>query len=103
MKRTKLLSKPILCELKESIPLHNCNCKCCSIEITSSHYIYIFYVDSASTSMMLCFREGSLFELARGLYIATRGKSLLKIAYVIFVILKSHDFFSVIFRDFSDF
>ena len=26
-----------------------------------------------------------------------RGKSLLKIAYVIFVILKSHDFFSVIF------
>ena len=26
-----------------------------------------------------------------------RGKSLLKIAYVIFVILKSHDFFSLIF------
>ena len=35
--------------------------------------------------------------------VQTRGKSLLKIAYVIFVILKSHDFFSVIFCDFSDF
>ena len=32
-----------------------------------------------------------------------RGKSLLKIAYVIFKILKSHDFFSVMFCDFSDF
>ena len=31
----------------------------------------------------------------------TRGKSLLKIPYVIFVILKSHDFFSVIFCDFE--
>ena len=29
-----------------------------------------------------------------------RGKLLLKIAYVIFVILKSHGFFSVIFCDF---
>ena len=34
--------------------------------------------------------------------ICPRGKSLLKIAYVIFVILKSHDFFCVIFCDFSD-
>ena len=32
-----------------------------------------------------------------------RGKSLLKIAYMIFAIWKSHDFFSVIFCDFNDF
>ena len=32
-----------------------------------------------------------------------RGKSLLRIAYVIFVILKSHDFFCDFFVTFSDF
>ena len=60
------------------------------------------------THIFLHHKQIVLFHLTfltrlRPRYIEPRGKSLLKIAYVIFVILKSHDFFSVSFGDFSDF
>ena len=41
--------------------------------------------------------------LAVKLQKSSRDKSLLKIAYVTFVILESHEFFPVIFCDFGDF
>ena len=68
-----------------------------------------YSIDSDFFDIQIPFRFRSLasdshkIRTARHLKnIQARGKSLLKIAYVILVILKSHDFFSVIFCDFGD-